>query len=168
MSRKILVVSDSHGRNENLRKAVEAFGPRGEQLELLIHLGDIQGSLETIERLVDCPVEAVSGNCDCIPGLQGTKVISIGEKKALITHGHRYGCKAGTGAMRELAEANGAELVLFGHTHMPLVENLPGMKILNPGSISQPRQEGHRPTYLVITIEEDGRMEFSVVSMRGR
>lgn len=165
MSRKILVVSDSHGNNSNLRKAIEAFGPRGEQLEMLIHLGDIQGSLEAIERLVDCPVEAVSGNGDFIPGLPGTKIISIGKEKALITHGHRYGCKMGTGKMRELAEANGAGMVLFGHTHIPLLENFSDMKIMNPGSISQPRQEGHRPTYLVITIEEDEHMEFAIVTM---
>ena len=45
MARKILVVSDTHGNNTNLRKAVNAFGPRGEQLEMLIHLGVIHGSL---------------------------------------------------------------------------------------------------------------------------
>ncbi len=165
MAKKILVVSDSHGNNTNLKKAVRAFGPRGEQLEMLIHLGDVQGSLEGIERLVDCPVEAVSGNCDFIPGLPGTKIISIGSEKALITHGHRYGCKMGTGTMKELAEANGAGMVLFGHTHMPLLENYQDMKIMNPGSISQPRQEGHRPTYLVITVKEDGMMEFAIVTM---
>ena len=71
----------------------------------------------------------------------------------------------GTGAMRELAEANSADMVLFGHTHMPLIENYPDMKIMNPGSISQPRQEGHRPTYLVITVEEDEHMEFAIVTM---
>ena len=132
---------------------------------MLIHLGDIQGSLEGIERLVDCPVEAVSGNCDMIPELPGAKIIPIGKEKALITHGHRYGCKQGTGMMRELAEANGASIVLFGHTHMPFMENFSEMKIMNPGSISQPRQEGHRPTYLVITIEEDESMAFSIVTM---
>lgn len=165
MSKKILVVSDSHGNNTNLRKAVEVFGPRGAQLEMLIHLGDIQGSLEGIQRLVDCPVEAVSGNCDFIPGLPGTKLIQIGKEKALLTHGHRYGCKFGTGTMRELAKANGAGMVLFGHTHMPLMENFSDMKIMNPGSISLPRQEGHRPTYLVITIEEDEHLEFAIVTM---
>lgn len=165
MSKKILVVSDSHGNTTNLRKAIEAFGPRGEQLEMLIHLGDIQGSLETIERLADCPVEAVRGNCDYDPDLQGTKLISIGNEKALITHGHRYGCNSSTAAMKELAKENGAGMVLFGHTHVPLLENFSDMKVMNPGSISLPRQEGHRPIYLVITIEEDGRMEFSIVTM---
>lgn len=165
MSRKILVVSDSHGNITNLKKAIEVFGPRGEQLEMLIHLGDIQGSLESIERLVDCPVEAVKGNCDYAPELQGTKLITIGNEKALITHGHRYGCKSGTDAMKELAKANGAGMVLFGHTHMPLIEKSPDMKVLNPGSISLPRQAGYRPTYLVITIEDDERMEFAIVTM---
>lgn len=42
MGRKILVVSDSHGRMDYLRKAIEAFGPRGRDLEMMIHLGDIQ------------------------------------------------------------------------------------------------------------------------------
>ena len=165
MAKKILVVSDSHGNNTNLRKAIKAFGDKGKQLEMLVHLGDIQGSLEGIEQLVDCPVEAVSGNCDFTPGLPGTKIISIGKEKALITHGHRYGCKMGTGTMRELAKANGAGIVLFGHTHMPLLENYQDMKIMNPGSISQPRQEGRRPTYLVITIEEDEHLEFAIVTM---
>lgn len=165
MSRKILVVSDSHGNNTNLRKAIEVFGKRGEQLEMLIHLGDIQGSLEGIQKLVDCPVEAVSGNCDFIPELPATKLISIGNETAFITHGHRYGCKAGTGQMKELAKANGASIVLFGHTHMPLMENFSDMKVMNPGSISLPRQEGYRPTYLVITIEEDNHLEFAIVTM---
>ena len=165
MSRKILVVSDSHGNNANLRKAIEAFGPRGEQLEMLVHLGDIQGSLESIKQLVDCPVEAVRGNCDYAPELQGTKLIQIGAEKVLLTHGHRYGCKSSTEGMKELARANGAGMVLFGHTHMPLLEQYSDIKVMNPGSISLPRQDGHRPTYLVITIEDDGRMEFALVTM---
>ncbi len=165
MAGKILVVSDSHGNNVNLKKAIAAFGKRGEMLKMLIHLGDIQGSLESIERLADCPVEAVSGNCDFIAGLPGTKLVQIGREKALITHGHRYGCKYGTGQMRELAKANGAGIVLFGHTHMPYMEHFPDMRVMNPGSISLPRQEGHRPTYLVITEKEDAHLEFVIVTM---
>ncbi len=83
----------------------------------------------------------------------------------LLTHGHRYGCKAGTDQMKELARANGAGLVLYGHTHIPMIDEHSGIKAMNPGSISQPRQEGHRPTYLVITIEDDGRWEYAVVTM---
>lgn len=165
MAEKILVVSDSHGNNTNLKKAIEVFGPRGEQLSLLIHLGDAQCSMESIQQLVDCPVEAVSGNCDFSPDLPGTKLITIGKEKALLTHGHRYGCKMGTDTMKEIAKANGAGMVLFGHTHMPMLEEFSDIKVMNPGSISFPRQSGYRPTYLVITVEEDKHLEFAIVAM---
>ena len=164
MSKKILVVSDSHGVNMNLRKAIAAFGKRGEQLEMLLHLGDV-GSHSGIQKLVDCPVVAVRGNCDNNSELPGTQVVSIGKETAWLTHGHLYGCKMGTERMKEAARENGASIVIFGHTHMPLMENFSDMKVMNPGSISMPRQEGGCPTYLVITIEEDGHLEFAIVAM---
>lgn len=165
MSGKVLVVSDSHGNNVYLKKVIEAFGPRGEQLEMLIHLGDISSSLASIQSLVDCPVEAVSGNTDFAPELQATKIITLGKEKVLLTHGHRYNCKYSTEAMRELAKANGAGVVLFGHTHIPMMENYPGVRVVNPGSITMPRQEGFRPSYLVITIAEDGHLEFAPMTI---
>ena len=122
MGRKILVVSDSHGRMDYLRKAIEAFGPRGRDLEMMIHLGDIQCPVEQITGMVDCPVEIVRGNNDFNPELPGTKLVEIGDEVAMITHGHRYGCYHGTEEMKELAAANGAGMVLFGHTHKPLLE----------------------------------------------
>ena len=77
MGRKILVVSDSHGRMDYLRKAIEAFGPRGRDLEMMIHLGDIQCPVEQITGMVDCPVEIVRGNNDFNPELPGTKLVEI-------------------------------------------------------------------------------------------
>ncbi|MCD7826803.1 MAG: metallophosphoesterase [Clostridiaceae bacterium] len=165
MARKILVVSDSHGRNGNLQKAVSLFGEKGEELEMLIHLGDMGGLYSEIRNMVSCPLEAVRGNGDFNQELPISKLITIGDQTALITHGHRYNCKAGTDAMRGLARANGASMVFFGHTHQPLVEIQPEIKMLNPGSITLPRQPGYRPTYMVVTIEEDGRIQFSVVEM---
>ena len=165
MAKKVLVVSDSHGRNENLRRAISVFGPAGEQLSMLIHLGDMQCPVEKLQEMVQCPVEAVKGNCDIFGDLPMTRLIELGREKVLLTHGHRYNCKWSTEPMKELAQANGAGVVLFGHTHVPLVDRSPDVKLMNPGSISEPRQEGRRPTYLVITIEEDGHLEFAVVAM---
>lgn len=165
MARKILVVSDSHGKNDNLKKAIEVFGHKGRELDMLIHLGDIQCPEDNITGLVNCPVEIVRGNNDMNPNLPATKLIRIADETALITHGHRYGCYMGTDQMKELAEANGASIVLYGHTHVPMLELHSKIKVMNPGSISLPRQEGHRPTYLVITIEDDGRKNFVVVTM---
>lgn len=164
MSKKYLVVSDTHGHNENLKKVLSYFGEKGNGLEMLIHLGDSQGTAEALEALADCKVEAVRGNCDSA-GLPVAKLIPIGDKKALITHGHRYGCKSGTDAMKEMAKENGAQIVLFGHTHEPLLDLKGTIKTANPGSLSLPRQADRRPTYLVITVEDGGRIDFSIVTM---
>lgn len=164
MSKKILVVSDSHGDDKNLHKAISYFGERGRDLELFIHLGDSYKTLEMLQGLVDCPVEAVRGNGDFDQALPTAKLIQIGEEKVFITHGHRYGCKMGFDMMADIARENGAGMVLFGHTHMPVEEQASGVWILNPGSISRPRQYDRRPTYLVLTLE-DHHIEHSIVRM---
>lgn len=160
MSQKILIVSDSHGRENNLKRAVQNMG---KHLDLLIHLGDSQRDPDQLTGMVDCPVEMVKGNSDGMFMLPASKLIEIGSHKALLTHGHRYGGSAGIPQMVEMAQANGADIVMFGHTHIPLLEQEDGVTVLNPGSISQPRQEGGRPSYMVMTIEEDGRTEYATI-----
>lgn len=163
MSLKVLIVSDSHGRNTNLIKAIKNMG---NHLDLMIHLGDSQCSLDEMEALVNCPVEMVKGNCDSyLLGVPIEKVISIGPHKALLTHGHMYGGAWGIDNMKQTARDNGAGIVMFGHIHEPIIEPYSEVVVINPGSISQPRQEGHRPTYVVMTVEENGRTDYVKVEM---
>ena len=162
MSKKILIVSDSHGNNTNLRKAIANMG---ETHDMMIHVGDMECDPDIIKGLVKCPVEMVKGNCDGPSGLQTAKIIDIGNHKAFITHGHRYGGKYGIGEMKEMAKANGADIVMFGHIHEPVLEHYSDVTVLNPGSISKPRQDGHQPTYAVMTIEDDGRTDYSIVKL---
>ena len=56
MSVKILIVSDSHGNNRNLIQAVKNM--RG-TMDMMIHLGDMECSPDSIRSLVECPVEMV-------------------------------------------------------------------------------------------------------------
>lgn len=57
---KILVVSDSHGRDENLEQAVMQETP----FDMLIHCGDVEGREIFIEAFTECPCHIVSGNND--------------------------------------------------------------------------------------------------------
>lgn len=157
MSRKILIVSDSHGSDRYLRKAIENMGG---YLDMMIHLGDGETAPDQISRLVTCPVEMIKGNCDGLTKLPTAKLIDIGHHRALLVHGHQYGGRSGIPAMKETARENGADIVMFGHIHEPVLEQEDGITVLNPGSISKPRQEGHRPTYMVMTIEDDGRTDY--------
>ena len=47
---KILIVSDTHGRLENLERVIEMTKP----IDALIHLGDVEGQEDYIRRLVPC------------------------------------------------------------------------------------------------------------------
>ena len=57
---KILIVSDTHRKNDNFLNVVQNIG----KLDMVIHLGDVEGSEYTIQEAAGCPVEMVSGNND--------------------------------------------------------------------------------------------------------
>ncbi|HBA97985.1 MAG TPA: YfcE family phosphodiesterase [Lachnospiraceae bacterium] len=162
MSKKILIVSDTHGDNTNLRKAVANMK---DSIDLMIHLGDMVCSLDVIREIAGCPVEMVKGNSDSCCGLQSAKLIDIAGHKAFITHGHIYGGAWGIDTMKDIARENGAEIVMFGHTHEPLIERSHDITVLNPGSLSRPRQDTRRPTYIVMTAQDDGKAYYSLVTM---
>ena len=72
-----------------------------------------------------------------------------------VTHGHNYYVSMDLESIKDEGIARGADVVVFGHTHRPVVKESDGIYLLNPGSLSYPRQEGRRPSYLVITADEN-------------
>ena len=154
---KVLVVSDSHGRTSNLEKVLEEVKP-----DMLIHLGDLEGSEIFIQARVNCPVEMVPGNNDYFSELKPEKLIKVGPYKVFITHGHRYGVHYGTDRIKEWARSMGADIVMFGHTHLPLLDESDSIVVLNPGSITLPRQEGRIPTYAIMEIDKNGVAHFTL------
>ena len=81
---KVLIVSDTHGRDENLEIAVNREAP----FDMLVHCGDVEGREFYIEALADCPCSIVSGNNDFFSDLPREDVIDIEGNKVLVTHGH--------------------------------------------------------------------------------
>ncbi len=159
MEQKILIVSDSHGRCNYLEHAYQRVKP----VDMLIHLGDLEGDEEYIQALVDCETVMVSGNNDYFSGLPRECMIDIGGYHVMLTHGHRYGVNYGTETIKQIARENGANIVMFGHTHRPLID-LKDSSIwaVNPGSITQPRQEERIPTFLIMEIDRFGEAHFTL------
>ena len=155
---KVLIVSDSHGRDTYLDLAIEKALP----FDFLIHLGDVEGSEYFLEERLSCPMEIVAGNNDFFSDLEREKIIMIGTYRILLTHGHRYQVHSGTGRIKEYAKQNGVDIVMFGHTHMPVIDQSSDVIALNPGSISQPRQAGHRPTYMIWDTKEKEENQFKI------
>lgn len=156
---KILIVSDSHGRCFYLEKVLLRVKP----IDLLIHLGDIEGDEEYIKGIAGCPVVMVSGNNDYFTNIPRENFIQLGKYYIMLTHGHRYGVNYGVEQLKETAVLNGADIVMFGHTHRPLIDlKDDGIWAINPGSITQPRQEGRIPTFIIMELDKQGEAHFAL------
>ena len=147
---KVLIVSDTHGHDENLERAVMMETP----FDMLVHCGDVEGREFYIEALADCPCSIVSGNNDFFSDLPREDVIDIEGNKVLVTHGHYYGVSMAFDQLADAAKQRGCNAAFFGHIHMPVLETEDGILLVNPGSLAFPRQRGRRPSYAVMQIEE--------------
>ena len=153
---RVLIVSDTHGRHMNFDQALEKAG----KIDLLIHLGDVEGGEDYIEAMVDCEKHMVRGNNDLFSYLPAEEEFWIGTKKVFITHGHSYYVSMETERIREEGAARNADIVMFGHTHRPYFEEKDGLVVLNPGSLSFPRQEGRRGSYMILETDGEEKYEF--------
>lgn len=155
---RILIVSDTHKKHDNLKRVLECVSP----VDLLIHLGDAEGYEDIIGQMAGCPIEIVAGNNDFFSKLPREKELQIGNYRALITHGHLYYVSSGIEDLMREAEARGVDVVMFGHTHIPLIEYGENAVALNPGSLTYPRQEGRRPSYILMDIDKKGKAYFEI------
>lgn len=160
---KVLIVSDTHRHNENLFEVIKRVGP----IDLLIHLGDAEGSEELIEAQAGCKVEMIAGNNDFFSNLDREKEIKIGKYNVLLTHGHFYYVSVGTENIKKEAVGRQFDIVMFGHTHRPLLEIGEDVTVLNPGSLSFPRQEGRVPTYAIMEIDDKGEAHYTINYFKG-
>lgn len=155
---KILVISDSHRNNQNIKTVIEKVKP----IDMLIHCGDAEGSEYYIGEIAQCPMEIVLGNNDFFSSLPIEREFNIGKYKIWLTHGHYFYVSMGPERLIEEAESRGVDIVMFGHTHRPFLQKRGRIMAVNPGSISYPRQEGRKPSYIIMEIDEKGEAHFSL------
>ena len=157
---RIIVFSDSHNRDSNMRRALELNRGR---FDLCIHLGDGCREFELLgEEYSDIPFVTVNGNGEDFLGSARVNetVLDLDGYRILVTHGHRYNVKFGTTNLEYHAIERECDVVLYGHTHIPDNRYLPdimGRKlyVFNPGSISRPPL-GHKAGFGVIEISGKG------------
>ena len=141
---RIVVFSDGHRRVSNVLKIIERHKNNA---DLFFFLGDGNDDVdEALTMYPDIKIERVSGNCDFSSVYPASKIIEFGGKRFLITHGHPYNLE------RE-AKSVKADICLFGHTHIPYIENIDGIRYMNPGSAANGR-------YGIIDAEDSGIMMY--------
>ena len=153
----ILIVSDTHKAHGNLEKVLEKVRP----IDMLIHLGDTEGGEDHIAELAGCPAHIIRGNNDFFSDLPKEEEFDVEGRHIFITHGHYYYVAMSEERLKEEARERGADIVMYGHTHKPSLTREEDLITLNPGSVAYPRQQGRRPSYMVMELEPEGEVKIS-------
>ena len=131
-----------------------------ERPDHVIHLGDhVRDADEIANRFPELFVTRVVGNCDHITMCSEKLIREFEGFRFFLTHGHHYGVKSGLLRLTYAALEAEADVVLFGHTHIPVYEVRENLTYLNPGTCS--RSTG---TYAVIDIRS-GQMSCQIKSI---
>lgn len=145
---RIIVVSDTHRDFHSLCELVRL--QKG-HADLFLHLGDGERGLDDLRAVEpDLPLRAVRGNCDMASLLPEQDFIQAEGVGIFLTHGHRHQVYHGLEPLKAAARRQGATVALYGHTHCQKYVVEDGIHVLNPGSLSRPRDGA--PGYGVIDI----------------
>ena len=150
---KLMFLSDIHGSLHYMKKAIEIY--ENEKADYIVILGDAlyhgprnplpkdyspKEVAEVLNRYKD-KIIAVRGNCDSevdqmmleYPIMADYAVLLYNTKRIYITHGHIYN-------KDNLPNICDGDILVYGHTHIPLADKEYGTYILNPGSITLPKE----------------------------
>ena len=142
---KIVVVSDSHGRNEIL-KTIQKENP---DASLFLHCGDLEGDPMDYPGYI-----FVRGNNDYFGDFVNERVIPCMNHKIYLTHSHRCSYFSRTEDLIRRAKQLDCDIVCFGHTHVSFYDVIDGITLVNPGSLSHSRDS--RPcSYAILDVETD-------------
>ena len=157
----LLTLSEYRLKNENYFKVLEMHPP-----DMVIHCGDAEGSEYALSSAAECPVYIVLGNNDFFSDLPREITLDIGSYKVWVTHGHNYYVSMGNETIKKEAIDRGVDIVLYGHTHRPVIDIDDDIIAVNPGSLSYPRQEGRQPSYAIMEIDRRGKVHFTIAYLR--
>ena len=155
---KIIVVSDTHGSRDALKRVMEL----NSNADVVVHCGDSRGEMEEIKmRYPDKKYYEVAGNCDFGSTLPLTLTFECDGFKYMVTHGHAYNVKFGLGKLYYAAKEAGADAVFFGHTHSACDDEIEGLRLINPGACG-----GIGATFAVVETK-NGQMLTNIAHLKG-
>ena len=159
---KWLIASDIHGSAYYCEKLLAAF--ERENADKLLILGDVlyhgprndlpkeyapKKVIALLNAMKD-KIMCVRGNCDTevdqmvleFPVLADYGIITVGDRMIYATHGHKYGPD-------KLPPLQKGDVLLYGHIHVPKCYEEEGILILNPGSVSIPKENSEH-SYILL------------------
>lgn len=159
---KIGIISDTHGDLSNAERAINDMG----KVDLLIHAGDTYEDAMKLKEKFSLNVIAICGNTDCSTEKPSEQNFMIEDKKIFLTHGHKYDVKDSLNNLYFRAKELEADIVIFGHSHVPQYIRENNLIFINPGSVSRPRG-GSSASYALLEINEDhdGNLDIKLITL---
>lgn len=142
---KVIVTSDIHHNKTNLEYIKNNY-----QYDLFLDAGD-----SCLSKIDLGDILTVKGNCDLF-NYPKFRVIELNDKyKIYIAHGNHDNMNT----LKYKALENGCNIVVTGHTHIPLYTSDEEILFLNPGSVSRPRG-GSRQSFLILEVDDNISVDF--------
>lgn len=140
------IISDTHGSIEAVERAVRTI----QDADCWLHAGDYSQDADSLRRIAGVPIYTARGNCDSYEtDAKIDEYIALGSRQCWLTHGHHYDVKHSIRELVYWANQYEADIVVFGHTHIPMIEQQAGKYLINPGSA----RYGQTCAKLVLTSE---------------
>ncbi len=154
---RALVLSDSHRDSISIIQALRLHP----EADAVFFLGDGEDDFYTqavSKLLTDKKVTALAGNCDFYSALPKEEVVQLYGKRIFALHGHTRFVKYGLQGLLDAVRENQADIVLYGHTHIPKVDYADGVYYMCPGSIRQ-------GSYGIVEITQQGEIACFTASL---
>lgn len=151
---KLLVVSDTHGDDFLLETIINIEKP-----DYILHAGDHELSKQW---LLEHNIIYVKGNNDYHG--EDELILSINNKVISITHGHKqYSIFDWHKSLYTYFNEHSPDIIIYGHSHKEVIDKYNKTLIINPGSISYPRNKDKIGTYIIINLTESIEIEIKKI-----
>ena len=131
--KSIIIVSDSH-RN---RAALDRLDGLFAECDFIVHLGDLSTDGGYVRGKYPQKTIVINGNCDLDKMGDDEWVLEAEGVKIFMCHGHNYSVKQTLARLAAAAKERGCTVALYGHTHEARVDELDGVKLINPGNLTR-------------------------------
>ena len=165
---RVGVVSDSHGEIENLRRGAGWLIDK-QNVEVIVHLGDNYEDTCVLENLGVriLKVPGVFSNYYQDRDIPNRVVVTFNGRKVLITHTeccHENDLPEDI-KPEELVKKKAVDVVLYGHTHIPRIEQRQNILYINPGHLKTEDKKGYPPT--VASVDFNDQISVNIFNLKG-
>lgn len=152
---KILVVSDTHGAYKKLVDVIK----QNADCDTIIFCGDGIRDMRAAEAVFSTKrFYCVKGNCDLALHEQNVITPIIDGMQVYITHGCEVPRSDAASRLSVIAKSNRCGILMFGHTHRAMFDEINGVIVINPGSL------GYNGAYAVVTLG-DGNVSCEILTL---